>query len=397
MKAARFLMLLGATGWLGLTPAAAQPVTSAKSGAVAYIEGKVFLDELQLESSLTRFPNMKEGGVLRTDDGRAELLLTPGVILRLGENSSLKLITNRLIDTRLELLSGSAVVEADSVEKDTSVTIVCRNGVVTPEKVGIYRFDVDPGRVKVFKGEAGVKLGSESIESTTVSSGKMLDLAADTASVEKFDVEDMDALDRWSSRRGMVLAMANPSAAKTASSSPGFGLGRIGIGMGPVYGGYGMGLGMGMGYCGWVWNPWYGVYTYVPCYGTFYSPYGYPIWSPYTVGGGFYRTVRNGGVPPAYGRVNGGTGGATASTISRGSSTSLGRAGSTGSSAGINNGGGFGGASGSTMGGGGFGGGGGGVGRSAGGTGGGGGFAGASSGGGHGGGGATGGGGGRGK
>jgi len=393
-------MRLGVAGLTAVTAVWAQPVTTAKSGAVGYLEGKVFLDDQQLDFSSTHFPQIKENGVLRTEDGRAEVLLTPGVILRLGENSSLKLLTNRLIDTRLELLTGSAVLEADTVEKDTSVTVVCKNGVVVPEKVGIYRFDADPGRIKVFKGEATVKLGQETVESTTVGTGKMMNLAGDLASVEKFDVEDLDALDRWSSRRGMVLAMANPSAAKTASSSGGFGLGRIGVGMGPIYGGYGMGLGMGMGYCGWVWNPWYGVYTYVPCYGTYYSPYGYPFWSPYTVGGGFYRPVRSGGgVPPAYGRMNGGSGGATPSTISRGSATSMGRAGATGTSAGINNGGtgGFGG--GAT--GGGFGGGGvssgGGIGRSAAGGGGGGGFAGGSVGGGGHAGAAGGGGGGRGK
>jgi len=377
MRPARILMLLGAVAVMGIAPVGAQPVTSAKSGVVAYLEGKVFLDDEQLQFSTTHFPQIKENGVLRTEDGRAEILLTPGVILRLGENSSLKLITNRLIDTRLELLAGSAVVEADTVEKDTSVTVVCKNGVVGLEKIGIYRFNAEPGQLKVFKGEASVKLGADSVEATPVSTGKMIGLGGETAAVEKFDVDDMDALDRWSSRRGMVLAMANPSAAKTASGGGGFGIGTIGIGMGP-YGGYGMGMGLG-GYCGWVWNPWYGVYTYVPCYGTYYSPYGYPFWSPNTVGGGFYRPARAGGVPAAYGRANGGTGGASASTVSHGASTTspgLGRSASTGVGSG-----GFGGAS--STGGGSSGGGFSGGGRS----GGGGGFAGGSGAGGHGGGG----------
>ena len=33
-------------------------------------------------------------------------------LLRMGDNASLKMLTNRLIDTRLELLSGSHIVEA---------------------------------------------------------------------------------------------------------------------------------------------------------------------------------------------------------------------------------------------------------------------------------------------
>jgi len=273
---------------LAIGPASAQPVTSAKSGVVAYLEGKVYLENERLEFSTVHFPQIKENGTLRTEDGRAEVLLTPGVVLRLGENSSLKMITNRLIDTRLELLTGAAVVEADNVEKDTSVTVVCKSGTVGLSKMGIYRFDAEPGRLRVFKGLADVRLGSETVEAVLVPGGKAISLAGDTATAEKFNIEDTDSLDRWSSHRGMVLAMANPSAAKSASTRPAFT------------------IGMGMGICGWIWNPWYGVYTYVPCDGSYYSPYGYRYWSPYTVGQVYYHPpvyMGGGGGGPVYGSV----------------------------------------------------------------------------------------------
>ena len=93
-------------------PLLAQPVIGAKSGIVNYIEGKVFLADKVLELQPAQFPEVKENTGMRTEEGRAEILLTPGVVLRIGENSSFKMITNRLIDTRLELLSGSAVVDA---------------------------------------------------------------------------------------------------------------------------------------------------------------------------------------------------------------------------------------------------------------------------------------------
>jgi hypothetical protein len=98
---------------LAAIPAVAQPVVSAKSGTIAYIEGNVFLDEQPVEVSVSHFPNIQEKSVVRTEEGRAEILLTPGVTLRLGEKGSLRMITNRLIDTRLELTGGSAVVVAD--------------------------------------------------------------------------------------------------------------------------------------------------------------------------------------------------------------------------------------------------------------------------------------------
>ena len=296
---------------LGIGPAMAQPVTAAKSGLVAYLEGKVYLDNERLEFSTVHFPQIKENATLRTEDGRAEVLLTPGVVLRLGENSSLRLITNRLIDTRLELLTGSAVVEADNVEKDTSVTVVCKSGTVGLSKMGIYRFDAEPGRLRVFKGLADVKLGSETVEAILVPGGKAIGLAGDTATAEKFDTEDTDSLDRWSSHRGMVLANANPSAAKSASTRPVYTIG--------------LGMGMGMGQCGWIWNPWYGVYTYVPCYGSLNSPYGYRYWSPYTVGQAYYRppVYSGGGGNSGYGSVPYNTTGAS-SNGSSGVSNSVG-------------------------------------------------------------------------
>ena len=79
---------------------------SARSGLIHYVEGQVYLGDQPVETKFGNFPEVKENQQLRTEEGRAEVLLTPGVFLRLGENSSFRMITNRLIDTRLELLSG---------------------------------------------------------------------------------------------------------------------------------------------------------------------------------------------------------------------------------------------------------------------------------------------------
>ena len=201
---------------LSAIPALAQPVISAKSGLISYVEGKVYLGDQIVEPSPTHFPDVKENAVVRTAEGRAEVLLTPGVVLRLGENSSFKMLTNRLIDTRLELLTGSAVVEADEIAKDTNVTLVCKDGTVSLGKKGLYRFDTAPARLKVFDGLASVQIAGQNVE---VAGGKMLGLGGTIASVEKFDKEDTDSLDNWSKRRGELVAMANVSAAKQVHDS----------------------------------------------------------------------------------------------------------------------------------------------------------------------------------
>ena len=93
------ILSAAAMAWSAI-PASAQMVVSAKSGVVNYTEGQVLLNGRAVESSITKYPEMKEDAVLRTEAGRVEVLLTPGVILRMGENTTLKLITNRLVDTR---------------------------------------------------------------------------------------------------------------------------------------------------------------------------------------------------------------------------------------------------------------------------------------------------------
>ena len=136
-------VLMGLSGFTAL----AQSVISAKSGLIHYVEGRVLLADQPVESHLGTFPDIKENAQLRTEEGRAEVLLTPGVVLRVGESSAIRMVTNRLIDTRVEFLSGSALVEAADLPKDNGVTIVYNDYAVRIVKKGLYRFDSEPAQV----------------------------------------------------------------------------------------------------------------------------------------------------------------------------------------------------------------------------------------------------------
>ena len=267
---------------LAAFPALAQPVVSAKSGLVSYTEGRVMMGDQVIEPTATSFPDVKENAVLRTEEGRAEVLLTMGVILRMGENASFKMLTNRLIDTRMELISGSHIVEADEIQKDNNLTILAKESTVLVNKHGLYRFDVDQNRIKVIDGVASVQKNGQTI---LVNAGKMMALDGDSTAVEKFDRENTDALDHWSKRRGEQLAMANPSSARQLHD-------------------YGCGGSYRTNWAnnnpnqtnpcanpcgGWRWNPWYGMVTYIPCGNGIYSPYGYRYYSPYNVMRVYYR------------------------------------------------------------------------------------------------------------
>jgi hypothetical protein len=262
-------------------------VISARSGLIHYVEGQVYVGDQLLESKFGSFPEVKENQVLRTEEGRAEVLLTPGVFLRLGENSSFRMITNRLIDTRLEFLSGSAIIEADDIGKDNSITVVFQDATIHPVKKGLYRVDANPAELRVFNGEADVTLGEKTVEAKDGHA-----VALDTLADHKFDRATTDALNRWSERRGEYVSMASVSAANSLRTS--------------------MFDGSGMMSTGWYFNPFLGMYTFVPGLdGNWFSAYGFPFWSPYNVymaymPGYYYYpySYYGGGYPSGYGSYN---------------------------------------------------------------------------------------------
>src|SRR5579863_8699003 len=72
--------------------ARAQSVISAHSGVIHYVEGDVTIDGSAVHPKFAEFPDVKSGQVLATEEGRVEVLLTPGVFLRLSENSSVRML-----------------------------------------------------------------------------------------------------------------------------------------------------------------------------------------------------------------------------------------------------------------------------------------------------------------
>ena len=76
---------LGLVMTLGVLPSGAQTVIGAKSGVINWVEGDVFLADQPYVMQPSQFGEVKEGQVFRTEEGRAEVLLPPGVFFRLGE------------------------------------------------------------------------------------------------------------------------------------------------------------------------------------------------------------------------------------------------------------------------------------------------------------------------
>jgi hypothetical protein len=194
-----------------LIPASGQAVISTRSGVVHYFEGAVSLNDQPLETRLGRFPSMSEGAVLRTAEGRAEVLLTPGVILRIDRNSAIRMLSNSLADSRIELLAGSAMVESSEPAAGTSVTLTYRDWPIRFLEKGVYRIDSTPACVWVREGQAEVTDAATG-EPVAVQRGMDLPLAAALVPERSSD-EPSDALSNWSRGRADSISADNQIAA----------------------------------------------------------------------------------------------------------------------------------------------------------------------------------------
>jgi hypothetical protein len=164
---------------------------------------------------------MNNGSELRTINGRAEVLLTPGTFLRVGPSSAIRMVSNQLDDTRIELLNGSAVLDQGSdALASTSVTVLYNLDQVHIKKPGRYRFDSEPPEVKVESGDAEVIADGKSIEAGAgyavsfegkLTARKLLD--------DSLSNESGDDLDRWNAARDSSVAENNLNAAATSDLS----------------------------------------------------------------------------------------------------------------------------------------------------------------------------------
>lgn len=241
----------------------AQYVISAHSGVVQYVEGKAYINNNEVDPKFGHFPDIKENEILRTEEGRAEVLLTPGSFLRLAENSSVRFLSNKLTDTRIEVLSGSVMVQCNDLQKDNAITVVYKGDEMALLKHGLYQVQTEPARFRVYEGEATVRDSSGQL---SLKAGKQTTLDS-VLMAENFDRKEGDELYRWSAERSGYLSKANVSSAMGMQST------------GSYYGTLGG---------SWMWNPMFGMFTYLPYRGTYWDPFGFGYFSPYTVGNYFF-------------------------------------------------------------------------------------------------------------
>jgi len=227
---------------------------------VNYVEGQVLLGSQPLDSKSIGSEALQADQSITTENGKAELLLTPGIFLRVGSNSSVKMISPSLINTEIGVEKGEATVEVTEIHKQNEIRIDA-DGVTTQlVKNGFYDFDAARNLLLVLDGEAIV---DETGKQVKVKGGHELTLNQEFTKTQKFDKAAYESGDlyRWSSLRSAYLAEANVDAAGDYIAGAGYGPGWFGA--------------------GWYWDPWFDCYTFIPGEGIFYSPFGWGFYSPF--------------------------------------------------------------------------------------------------------------------
>lgn len=236
----------------------------ARPGSVNYVEGQAAIDNEVLKPESVGSLELQKGQSLTTQTGKVEILLTPGVFLRVADNSTVKMISPDLANTEIELDKGRAMVEGLDIRKENNIRIAQGDVATQLMKNGLYDFDAEKQQIRVFKGTAEVLVNDKRIKLTgqrelTLNSGNAL-------KPQGFDTRQYeDDFFRWSALRSGYLSEAAVDEA------------RIYIGPGPGW------YGPGWYGAGWYWDPWFAVWTFLPADGVFYSPFGWGFYSPVVV------------------------------------------------------------------------------------------------------------------
>lgn len=124
-------------------------------GTVNYVAGQAAIGTEALKPGSGGAIALQTGQSLTTETGKAEVLLMPGVFARLGEHSSLKMVSPASPDTEIAVERGRVMVEIIHLNKDENLRVMLAGAPIRLLKTGLYELDAQPGRLRVFDGLAG--------------------------------------------------------------------------------------------------------------------------------------------------------------------------------------------------------------------------------------------------
>jgi FecR protein len=259
------LLLLALAPFLGLT-VDAQYLISSKAGFVNRVEGKVYIlrqgsQDVERESA-SLGKQMQDGDKLSTEMGsKAEVLLNPGSYLRIDENTEVRAVDTSLSQTRFELIEGSVIIEAGEIDKKLPLEIATPHGMFFITKNGLHRIDARGETTSVAVRQGEIYLGTREQVMTKkafkTGRGKVLTLnGTSVPMVAKLNKDAIDDFDTWSFDRAETLMAANNNALSRSNNARSLA-------------------------SGWLYNPLFSCYTFIPRSWMYWSPYGFGFSNAY--------------------------------------------------------------------------------------------------------------------
>jgi uncharacterized membrane protein YgcG len=232
---------------------------TALPGTVNYVEGQAAIGGNPLNTRQNGYTQLQPNQSLTTADGKVEMLLTPGVFVRVGNNGAIRMVSNGLSNPTIEVIGGEVMIEVDRQTTGAKIDVLEHGATASVLKYGLYRFNGDQGRIEVIDGQLQV---TENGKTKDIGKGKAALVNGPRLKTVGFDRNAQDDLYRWSSVRSAYLAEANASMAQKIYN---------GYAPYPAYDPY---LD-----AGWFWDPYFDMWSWMPWDGYFYGPFGYPFFS----------------------------------------------------------------------------------------------------------------------
>jgi len=236
----------------GATFAVAKPTRMPRPGSLNSVQGQVRFDGHRAQARSIRREMLLPRQVIETRQGKAGLLLTPGSFLRVGNNSEVRMLTATFENTRVRLIKGTALLDAEAGYKN-DLAILMDGTRTRIDKKGIYGFNANRETISVLRGKATVYERDARI---TLKKKHLLYLAGQTPwEVRKLNkqVFESSSLYQWNKIRNRYERRAGRSVQQAIAQS--------GHWYGP----------------GWYWSGYWGFYTYLHSAGMYYSP----LYGPY--------------------------------------------------------------------------------------------------------------------
>jgi hypothetical protein len=210
--------------FLAVASSAKSP-NSRQAGLIFHVEGKAqVVGESEPVSSDKQLRHLVAGEHLRTQEGRVEVILAPGLILRVGENTEFEMVKAHLSELTVRMIAGSAILHVLSNAHSGSFSVLSGDKVVKFQKLGVYRLNVGADKslgLKVFGGQSVVSANGFEHKVKKKWSLELSDPAGRPL-LAKFDRSQKDSLDEWHRERATVIQAATRDSLVSDSGQPRF-------------------------------------------------------------------------------------------------------------------------------------------------------------------------------